>query len=230
MLLLFYIDNVEIMKADNSEPIWFDSILKKRALSVFNLFLFTCAFVFLNPVNVASATDRNSISSADIQIRLGDLYCKDGSFGKAETAFTRAIALGYNAEEANLRIGYCGVKFIQNDVRVVKRGHEPQRKLALERIEMRDRVLGVFSKISPQSRYSGDVKYWMRYVKSEVPYEERDFPFADSFYVEEELCFIILKQAYDSEIFTGQFRIEDPNCRKYKDHYDNVFRSRASHY
>lgn len=84
-------------------------------------------------------------------------------------------------------------------------------------------------------RTSEDYKICKSAVIDVLNYERRNtaekrledyFKFGRDSWVKNDFCEVLIKQAYDLEVFTGKFEL-DEKCRQQVPYYDSIFRSRA---
>ncbi len=165
----------------------------------------------------ASASSNNKLY-AD----LGEALYNEGQCVKAENAFKKAIDLGFDAGKAWMLIGTCRYESAQAEERPSCKGTTQEMRDQTPRAVKRDRALAAFQNVPASSREGGNSKKWMSFIKAEAQAVENRCEFELS--TERELCFIKIKQAYDAEIFTGGFKLEDQNCEQFLEKYDSIYR------
>lgn len=153
---------------------------------------------------------------------LGEALYNEGQCGKAEDAFTNAINRGFDAGKAWMLIGTCRYESAQAEERPNCKGTTKESRNQTPRAVKRDGAMEAFKKVPVSSREGGNAKKWISFIQSEAQAVENRCEFELS--TERELCYIKIKQAYDAEIFTGGFKLEDQNCQQFLEKYDSIYR------
>ena len=88
--------------------------------------------------------------------------------------------------------------------------------------QTRSSAIQAFEQVPSSSRESRNAKQWIKFIRAETQAVENRCEFELS--VEKELCFQMIKQGYDAEVFVGEFKVDDPKCMAFKAEYDSKFR------
>jgi len=86
----------------------------------------------------------------------------------------------------------------------------------------REAAIEAFNNVPNGSRVRNDARKWVQFINAEKQAVEARCEFERN--VERELRYQKIKQAYDAEIFTGGFKLDDEDCQQYKADYDAEFR------
>jgi len=86
----------------------------------------------------------------------------------------------------------------------------------------RESAIEAFNNVPSGSRVRSDARKWVQFINAEKKAVDARCVFERN--VERELCYQKIKQAYDAEIFTGGFKLDDQNCTRFKVDYDAEFR------
>ena len=167
--------------------------------------------------NAASQSGQNKLY-AD----LGEALYNEGQCERAETAFKEAINRGFDAGKAWMLIGTCRYESSQKEERPVCKTTTKESRKTIPRALKRDSAVQAFNNVPSASREGRNAKKWVSFIRAEGQAVEDRCQFEID--TERELCFIKIKQAYDAEIFTGGFKLEDTACSKFKEKYDSIFR------
>lgn len=153
---------------------------------------------------------------------LGEALYNEGQCEKAETAFKEAINRGFDSGKAWMLIGTCRYESSQKEARPVCKTTTKESRKTTPRALKRDSAIQAFNSVPSSSREGRNAKKWVSFIRAEGQAVEDRCKFEID--TVRELCYIKIKQAYDAEIFTGGFKLEDQNCAKFKDKYDSIFR------
>lgn len=153
---------------------------------------------------------------------LGEALYNESQCGKAEDAFKNAISRGFDAGKAWMLIGTCRYESAQAEERPSCKGTTKAQRNQTPRALKRDNALEAFRQVPGSSREGGNSKKWITFIQAEAQAVENRCEFELS--TERELCYIKIKQAYDAEIFTGGFKLEDQNCKQFLEKYDSIYR------
>lgn len=153
---------------------------------------------------------------------LGEALYNEGQCEEAEKAFTNAINRGFDAGKAWMLIGTCRYESSQKEARPECKSTTAEQRKSTPRALKRNRSIEAFNKVPSSSREGRNAKKWVSFIGAEAQAVENRCEFELN--TERELCYIKIKQAYDAEIFTGGFKLEDQNCTRFKDKYDSIYR------
>jgi len=157
---------------------------------------------------------------------LGEALYNEGQCGKAETAFKEAINRGFDAGKAWMLIGTCRYEDSQKEDRAVCKTSTAEQRASSAKAKKRDNAVAAFNNVPGSSREGRNAKKWVSFIKAEAQAVEARCKFEKD--TARELCFIKIKQAYDAEIFTGGFKLEDKNCDQFKERYDSIYRVKVA--
>jgi len=163
----------------------------------------------------------SSSGQAKLYADLGEALYNEGQCQKAETAFKSAINKGYDAGKSWMLIATCRYEETQKNERINCQMSEAQ-KAAAPITKARNNAVEAFQQVPSSSREGRNAKKWISFIKAEGEAVQRRCEFELS--VEKELCFQMIKQGYDAEVFVGEFKVDDPKCMAFKDEYDSKFR------
>lgn len=158
---------------------------------------------------------------AKLYADLGEALYNEGSCQKSEAAFTEAINRGYDAGKSWMLIANCRYDQTGSLDRLNCEMSDTQMAEA-PITKSRDSAIDAFNKVPSSSRERRNAQKWVQFINAEKEAVERRCIFERN--IERELCYQKIKQAYDAEIFTGGFKLEDQQCLQYKDKYDAEFR------
>jgi len=153
---------------------------------------------------------------------LGEALYKEGSCGKSEEAFKKAISRGYNAGKSWLLIANCRYDEAQKVERPVCKGSTAEQRKASTWTTKRNYAIEAFNQVPVGTREGRDAKGWKTFIASESSSLEARCEYELN--LAEELCIFKIKAAYDNEVFTGKWEIDDEKCLQYKEKYDNTYR------
>lgn len=152
---------------------------------------------------------------------LGEALYNEGSCQKSETAFKEAINRGYDAGKSWMLIANC--RYDQtNTLERLNCEMTPEQMAAAPITVARASAIEAFNNV-PNGRSRSDARKWVQFINAEKDAVDRRCEFERN--VERELCYQKIKQAYDAEIFVGEFKLDDAEvCTAYKADYDSEFR------
>lgn len=153
---------------------------------------------------------------------LGEALYNEGQCAKAEDAFKNAINRGFDAGKAWMLIGTCRYESAQAEPRPECKGTTKEQRNATPRAVKRRSAVEAFNNVPSSSREGRNAKKWVSFIRAEAQAIEDRCQFEKD--TVRELCYIKIKQAYDAEIFTGGFQLEDQNCEQFRAKYDSIFR------
>ena len=159
--------------------------------------------------------------NAKLYADLGEAYTNEGECQKAETAFKNAISKGYDAGKSWALIADCRYEKTQNLKRIDCKMSDAE-KAAAPITVARESAISAFENVPSSSRNARDAKKWISFIRAEREAVENRCIFEAN--VEKELCFAIIKGAYDNEVFVGKFELDDPKCSTFKAEYDSKYR------
>ena len=162
---------------------------------------------------------------AKLYADLGEALYNEGSCQKSEKAFTEAINRGYDAGKSWMLIANC--RYDQTNQLDRLNCEMSDAQMAEAPItKSRESAIEAFNKVPSSSRERGNAQKWVQFINAEKQAVDRRCEFERN--VERELCYQKIKQAYDAEIFTGGFKLDDANCTQYKADYDSEFRVKTT--
>ncbi len=158
---------------------------------------------------------------AKLYADLGEALYNEGSCQKSETAFREAINRGYDAGKSWMLIANC--RYDQTNTLDRLNCEMSDAQMAEAPItKARQSAIEAFNNVPSGSRVRSDARKWVQFINAEKQAVDARCEFERN--VERELCYQKIKQAYDAEIFTGGFKLEDENCAQFKVDYDAEFR------
>jgi len=163
----------------------------------------------------------SSSGQAKLYADLGEALYNEGQCARAEESFKNAINRGYDAGKSWMLIATCRYEETQKQERINCKMSEAQ-KQAAPITKARDNAIAAFSQVPSSSKEGRNAKKWISFIQAEGQAVERRCEFEES--VEKELCFQMIKQAYDAEVFVGSFKVDDQKCMAFKPEYDSKFR------
>lgn len=155
---------------------------------------------------------------------LGEALYNDGQCEKAETAFKEAINRGYDAGKSWMLIATCRYEDAQKEERSVCSTTTAEQRSNSVKNQKRNRAIAAFNEVPNSSREARNASKWVTFIKAEAKAVEDRCIFEDK--VEEDLCFIKIRQAYDAQVFTGTFEL-DEECNSFKPKFDKLYRQRV---
>jgi len=151
-------------------------------------------------------------------VQLSDLF-------RQAREYKRAIPILRDAASASGQgklYATCRYESSQKEARPECKSTTAEQRKSTPRALKRNRSIEAFNKVPSSSREGRNAKKWVSFIGAEAQAVENRCEFELS--TERELCYIKIKQAYDAEIFTGGFKLEDQNCTRFKDKYDSIYR------
>lgn len=155
---------------------------------------------------------------------LGEALFNEGSCTKAETAFTKAMNLGFNQGKAWMLIANCRYDNAATEDRIKCNMTDAQKKSA-PWVVKRTKAVEAFNNVPASSSEAGNARKWKSFISAEGKAVEDRCIFEAN--VEKERCFIAIKQAYANMVFAGSFILEDEVCQPYVAEYDSLFRQKV---
>jgi len=166
----------------------------------------------------------SSSGQAKLYADLGEALYNEGECQRAEEAFTNAISRGFDAGKSYMLIGTCRYESAQKEERATCKGTTRAQREASVKNKKREAAIEAFDRVPSSSREGRNAQKWISFIKAEADAVERRCEFEET--VEQELCYVKIGQAYDSEYLTGTLEI-DPECQQFKEGYDKIFRVRV---
>lgn len=158
---------------------------------------------------------------AKLYADLGEALYNGGQCNKAETAFKEAINRGYDAGKSWMLIATCRYEDAQADERAVCADTTAEQRKNSSKNKKRQNAINAFNQVPNSSREARNAKKWISFIRAEAKAVEDRCAFEES--VAEELCFIKIRQAYDAQVFTNKFEI-DEECNEFKAKFDGLYR------
>ena len=160
---------------------------------------------------------------AKLYADLGEALYNEGECERSEAAFTQAINRGYDAGKSWMLIANC--RYDQtNTLERLNCDMSDAEMAAAPITRARASAVEAFNKVPSSSRERRNASKWIQFITAEKEAIDNRCVFERN--VERDLCYQKIKLAYDSEIFTGGFKLEDQSCLKFKADYDAEFRIR----
>jgi tetratricopeptide (TPR) repeat protein len=159
-------------------------------------------------------------NQAKLYADLGEALYNEGECQRAETAFKSAIDRGYDAGKSWMLIATCRYESTQNQ-QALECGMSSEQMANAPITKSRTAAIEAFSQVPTQSRENRNAKKWVSFIRAEREAFDRRCEFEKN--IERELCYQMIKGAYDNEIFEGEFILEDKNCQKFKEDYDAAY-------
>ncbi|WP_017930107.1 tetratricopeptide repeat protein [Robiginitomaculum antarcticum] len=162
--------------------------------------------------------------SSKVYAQLGEALKNESQCGKAETAFRKAIDLGYNRGKAWSYIATCIYESSQDEERISCDWSE-QRKASAPRKILRDKAYAAFGNVPSGTRDGSDAAKWRQFIKA----EERQIADRCEFElnVEKEQCFGAIENAYNSKFLNEGKVVIDEKCQPFKAEFDRLYRTSA---
>ncbi len=161
---------------------------------------------------------------AKLYADLGEALYNEGDCVKAEDAFKSAINKGYDAGKSWMLIATCRYEDAQKEDRAVCAETTKEQRANSVKNQKRNRAVEAFNNVPSSSREGRNAKKWISFIRAEAKAVEDRCVFEAS--VAEELCIIKIRQAYDAQVFTGEFELED-ECQEYKAKFDSLYRQKV---
>lgn len=159
--------------------------------------------------------------TAAIYAQLGEALYNEGECARAETAFKHAIDRGYAPGKAWTLIATCRYEEVQRQKKLSCEMSEAE-KAAAPKTKARQSTLAAFEKVPPRAKEYNSAKKWISFVKGErLTFDKRcEFELKEL----ERKCLQQIGQAYEEQVLTREFRLDDPKCMAFKSRYDQEFR------
>lgn len=152
---------------------------------------------------------------------LGEAYYKENQCAKAETAFKKAMQLGYDQGKSWMLIASCRY----DDAATEKRPSCPytaadEKNLAWS--TKRTAAAAAFDNVPSSSREARNAKKWMGFIAGEKSNLKRRCVFEANIVWQN--CRDDIRRAYKSEFLDGKFTLNDEKCEAFIDRFDKEFR------
>ncbi|RKQ70882.1 tetratricopeptide repeat protein [Litorimonas taeanensis] len=162
----------------------------------------------------------SSSNQAKLYADLGEALYNEGECQRAEAAFKGAIDRGYDAGKSWMLIATCRYEATQNQ-ESLSCEMSPDQMANAPITKTRASAVEAFSQVPSTSRENRNAKKWISFIRAERDAFDRRCEFEKN--IERELCYQMIKGAYDNEIFEGEFKLEDENCQRFKADYDAAY-------
>lgn len=156
----------------------------------------------------------------------GEALYNEGQCVQAETAFKEAINRGFDKGKSWMLIATCRYEDAQREPREVCKTSTVESRKAAVKNQKRELAKQAFQNVPSTSRERRNASKWVTFINAEYKAIEDRCEFEKN--VEKELCFVIIKGAYDNEVFKGKFELDDPKCQRFVKEYDSIFRVRVA--
>ena len=156
----------------------------------------------------------------------GEALYNEGQCVQAEAAFKEAINRGFDKGKSWMLIATCRYEDAQREPREVCKTSTVESRKAAVKNQKRELAKQAFQNVPSSSRERRNASKWVTFINAEYKAIEDRCEFEKN--VEKELCFVIIKGAYDNEVFKGEFVLDDPKCERFKSEYDSIFRVRVA--
>jgi len=153
---------------------------------------------------------------------LGEALHNEGDCEKSELAFSEAISRGYDAGKSWMLIASCRydetakLDKLTCDMSEAQRLREP---ITLARHS----AIEAFGSVPKKSNEYGNAQTWIKFIEAEKQAVNRRCDFEVQ--IKKDICNKQIEQAYEAQIFTQGFKLENETCREYLADYDAEFRS-----
>lgn len=162
-----------------------------------------------------------SSNKAKLYADLGEALYKENQCGKAETAFKKAMQLGYDQGKSWMLIASCRY----DDAATEKRPSCPYTEANdanLAWSTKRKAAVAAFDSVPSSSGEAGNARKWKSFIAGEKNSLKKRCIFEAD--IEWQNCRDDIRRAYKSEFLDGKFTLNDENCTKYKTRFDKEFR------
>jgi len=156
----------------------------------------------------------------------GEALYNEGQCVQAETAFKEAINRGFDKGKSWMLIATCRYEDAQREPREVCKTSTVESRKAATKNQKRELAKAAFQNVPSSSREKRNASKWVTFINAEYKAIEDRCEFEKN--VEKELCYVIIKGAYDNEVFKGEFVLDDPKCEQFIPEYDSIFRVRVA--
>lgn len=166
-----------------------------------------------------------SSGKAKLFANLGEALYNQGECDKAQSALTKAMARGFDQGKAWVWIANCRYDRAAAEDRIKCSMTDEQKKNAAWTTK-RDRAVEAFNNVPPSSSEAKAARTWKSFIKSERQAVDDRCIFEAQ--VEQEQCYIAIRQAYSNLVFAGKFVLDGEKCMSYKPGYDAKFRRKKT--
>ncbi|MEP6342488.1 MAG: hypothetical protein ABJ275_04165 [Maricaulaceae bacterium] len=153
---------------------------------------------------------------------LGEALYNEGECVKAEKAFKDAMSLNFDKGKSWMLIATCRYEDAQKEPREVCKDTNKAQRAASVKNTKRNLAKEAFQSVPSSSREKRNANKWVTFINAEYKAIEDRCEFEKN--VVKELCFVKIKQAYDAEVFKGEFALDDETCQAFIPEYDSIFR------
>jgi len=157
--------------------------------------------------------------------QLGEALYNEGLCIRAETAFKKAINLGYEAGKAWTLIATCRYEEVQKQQRLSCQMSEAE-KAAAAKTKARQSTIAAFENVPSHSKQARDAKKWISFIKAERLTFDKRCEFEER--VRRDECFKDIRRAYDGQFVDGKFTLGNPECESYIPVYDKEYRGKEA--
>lgn len=150
-----------------------------------------------------------------------DAAGKVGRCERAEEVLPSVEAMGYDGAKAWVLVGICHYGLA---MKLPAKGCYSQTNDSDEtRWQTQKAALNAFGNVKVQHREYPNAQNWIKVIKAQQRLEEgRHCECGPS--LEKELCYIKIRQAYDAQVFTHKFELEE-TCVPHKAGFDRLYRT-----
>lgn len=163
----------------------------------------------------------NQSKKAKLYADLGEALYHNGQCDRAETAFKDAINRGYDAGKSWMLIATCRYEDAQAEDRAVCSSTTAEQRKNSAKNKKREYAIAAYQQVPSSSREKRNAGKWISFIRAEAKAVEDRCAFEES--VAEELCFIKIRQAYDAQVFTNSFDL-DEECNDFKPKFDRLYK------
>ena len=123
-------------------------------------------------------------------------------------------------------IATCRYEDAQKEPREVCKNTTKAQRAASTKNQKRNLAKEAFQNVPSSSREKRNANKWVSFISAEYKAIEDRCEFEKN--VVKELCFVKIKQAYDAEVFKGEFVLDDASCETFIEDYNSIFRVKVS--
>lgn len=161
-------------------------------------------------------------SDPELKIDFANRLFQEGQCERAGKLLSEMKSNKSNADKIMMQLGMCYVDKTQKLDRISCNLSRSQ--IALAPItQVRNGAVAAFEKVPQNSAHFKDSLKWLDFLKAEQAAVDRRCS-DQGHNIERELCYIKIKQAYDADVITDGFQLDDKSCKKYVADYDREFR------
>lgn len=156
-------------------------------------------------------------NKAKLYADLGEALYKENQCGKAETAFKKAMQLGYDQGKAWMLIASCRY----DDAATEKRPSCPyteEKDASLAWSTKRKSASAAFDSVPTSSSEAGNARKWKSFIAGEKDSLKKRCIFEAN--IRWQNCEADFHRAYKAEFLQGKFELEDETCMKFKERFD----------